>query len=232
MTRFYNWLLPHPLLTLLLAVVWTLLQNDVSAGMVVFGVILGIIIPRMTSIWWPDLPKGFHIGKMFSYCLIVMWDILVANIQVAWIVLSVPNAKLKPAWIAIPLKLRQPEAITLLAGTITLTPGPCPVTCPAKATACWCMCCTPMTPTPFWKTSKPATNVGWRRFLYDCCCGFTEFCADGHLCDTGLGADPVDGAAGDRPDPGGPHSGARHDGYQRIGVGRPAGHLSRCADLL
>lgn len=123
MTRFYNWLLPHPLLTLLLAVVWTMLQNDVSAGMVVFGVILGIIIPRMTSIWWPDLPKGFHIGKMFSYCLIVMWDILVANIQVAWIVLSVPNAKLKPAWIAVPLKLRQPEAITLLAGTITLTPG-------------------------------------------------------------------------------------------------------------
>lgn len=123
MSRIYNWLLPHPLLTLLLAVVWTFLQNDVSLGMIVFGIVLGIIIPRMTSIWWPDLPQGFHLAKMFSYCLIVMWDILVANIQVAWIVLSVPNARLKPAWIAVPLNLRQPEAITLLAGTITLTPG-------------------------------------------------------------------------------------------------------------
>lgn len=123
MARAYHWLLPHPFLTLLLAVVWTLLQNDVSAGMIVFGIILGIIIPRMTSIWWPDQPQGFHLGKMFSYSLIVMWDILVANIEVAWIVLTVPNAKLKPAWIVVPLELRQPEAITMLAGTITLTPG-------------------------------------------------------------------------------------------------------------
>lgn len=123
MVRAYRWLLPHPLLTLTLAVVWTLLQNDVSAGMVVFGIILGIIIPRITAIWWPDTPKGFRLGKMITYSGIVLWDIIVANLQVAWIVLTVPNAKLKPAWIAVPLDLKQPEAITVLAGTITLTPG-------------------------------------------------------------------------------------------------------------
>ncbi len=123
MARAYHWLLPHPFLTLLLAAVWVLLQNQVSAGMVVFGIILGIIIPRMTSIWWPDTPQGFRLGKMMSYTVIVMWDILVANVQVAWIVLTVPNSKLKPAWVVVPLELRQPEAITVLAGTITLTPG-------------------------------------------------------------------------------------------------------------
>lgn len=123
MARAYHWLLPHPLLTLLLALVWILLQNEFSAGMAVFGVILGIVIPRMTSIWWPDTPKIFNLGKMVSYGLIVIWDIMVANVQVAWIVLSVPNAKLRPAWIVVPLDLRQPEAITVLAGTITLTPG-------------------------------------------------------------------------------------------------------------
>jgi multicomponent K+:H+ antiporter subunit E len=123
MVRAFRWLLPHPLLTLILAIVWTLLQNEISAGMVVFGVILGIIIPWITSIWWPDRPDGIRLGKMISYSLIVLWDILVANVQVAWIVLTVPNAKLKPAWIAIPLELKQPEAITVLAGTITLTPG-------------------------------------------------------------------------------------------------------------
>ncbi|WP_108484129.1 Na+/H+ antiporter subunit E [Oceaniglobus ichthyenteri] len=123
MTRAFYWLMPHPYLTLLLTVVWVILQNEVSAGMVVFGIILGIIIPRATAIWWPDTPKGFSLGKMTTYSLMVLWDILVANIQVAWIVLSVPNAKLNPAWIIIPLDLRQPEAITVLAGTITLTPG-------------------------------------------------------------------------------------------------------------
>lgn len=123
MARAVHWLVPHPYLTLLLAVVWMLLQNDLSAGMAVFGIILGIVIPRITSIWWPDTPKAFHLGKMMTYSLMVMWDIMVANIEVAWIVISVPNSKLKPAWVVVPLDLRQPEAITLLAGTITLTPG-------------------------------------------------------------------------------------------------------------
>jgi multicomponent K+:H+ antiporter subunit E len=110
-------------LTLLLALVWIILQNGFSAGMAVFGLILGIIIPRVSAAFWPERPGGFRAGKMLSYALMVMWDIMVANIQVAWIVLTVPNSKLKPAWIIIPLDLRQPEAITLLAGTITLTPG-------------------------------------------------------------------------------------------------------------
>ncbi len=123
MSRAIRWLLPHPLLTLLLAVVWVLLQNEVTAGMIVFGIILGIIIPSGTSIWWPDTPQGFRMGKMISYSFMVIWDIMVANVQVAWIVLTVPNAKLKPAWIVVPLDLLQPEAITVLAGTITLTPG-------------------------------------------------------------------------------------------------------------
>ncbi len=123
MARAFSWLMPHPLLTLILTVVWMLLQNEISAGMIVFGLILGIIIPWGTSIWWPDTPKGFRPVKMVRYSLIVLWDIIVANIEVAWIVLTVPAAKLKPAWIVVPLKLREPEAITLLAGTITLTPG-------------------------------------------------------------------------------------------------------------
>ena len=89
LTRAYRWLLPHPLLTVVLAIVWVLLQNDVSAGMVVFGILLGIIIPWMTSVWWPDTPKGFRMGKMIIYTFIVVWDIIVANIQVAWIVFFV-----------------------------------------------------------------------------------------------------------------------------------------------
>jgi len=123
MKKAVRWLLPHPLLTLLLAVVWILLQNEVSAGMVVFGIILGVIIPWGTSVWWPDQPSGFRIGRMILYTFMVIWDIMVANVQVAWIVLTKPNSKLRPAWIVVPLELVQPEAITVLAGTITLTPG-------------------------------------------------------------------------------------------------------------
>ena len=111
MTRALNWIFPHPLLTVMLAVVWIMLQNEFSAGMAVFGVILGIIITKITAIWWPERPGGMRVGKMLSYMLIVIWDILVANIQVAWIVLTKPNSKLRPAWIVVSLDLRQPEAI-------------------------------------------------------------------------------------------------------------------------
>lgn len=123
MNRTFNWLFPHPLLTLLIAVVWIILQNQFSWGMAVFGLILGIIITRITAVWWPERPGGIAVGKFLSYAMIVLWDIIVANIQVAWIVLTKPNSKLKPAWIVVPLDLREPEAITILAGTITLTPG-------------------------------------------------------------------------------------------------------------
>lgn len=123
MRRAYRWLLPHPLLTLLLTAVWILLQNEFSSGMFVFGLILGIVIPRLTAQFWPDRPVAFNVGRMITYMFIVIWDIMVANIQVAWIVLTRPNSKLRPAWIVVPLDLRQPEAITVLAGTITLTPG-------------------------------------------------------------------------------------------------------------
>ncbi len=123
MIRLLRWLFPHPFLTVLLVVVWLLLQNTVSAGMVVFGLILGIIMPQTTAAFWPERPGGVRVGKLFVYGSIVIWDIVVANVKVAWVVLTVPNSKLKPAWIVIPLDLRQPEAITVLAGTITLTPG-------------------------------------------------------------------------------------------------------------
>ncbi|SLN54554.1 Na(+)/H(+) antiporter subunit E1 [Roseovarius litorisediminis] len=123
MVKAFRWLLPHPFLTILLTAVWVLLQNNVSTGMVVFGLILGVIIPRITAVWWPDRPRGFRFGRMIPYVLLVIWDILVANVQVAWIVLTRPNDKLRPAWVVIPLELRQPEAISILAGTITLTPG-------------------------------------------------------------------------------------------------------------
>lgn len=121
--RAYRWLMPHPFLTLLLAVVWTLLQNQVSSGMVVFGVILGIIIPKLTAAWWPDRPQRFRLRKMIAYSIMVLWDIMVANVEVAWIVLTRSNAKLRPAWVVIPLDVKSPEAISILAGTITLTPG-------------------------------------------------------------------------------------------------------------
>ncbi|MFN6979963.1 MAG: Na+/H+ antiporter subunit E [Gemmobacter sp.] len=116
-------ILPHPWLTLLLTAVWVMLMNEFGPGNLVFGLILGILVPLATAAYWPDRPMLVRPVKFALYVLLVLWDIVVANFIVARIVLFMPNANLRPAWITVPLDLRAPEAITLLAGTITMTPG-------------------------------------------------------------------------------------------------------------
>ena len=116
-------LLPHPLLTALLTVVWMLLNNSATLGQFVMGLILGLIIPVITAAYWPDRPVLKKPMNIIGYVLIVMYDIVKSNIDVALIVLFKSNAARSPAWITVPLDLKSPEAITVLAGTITMTPG-------------------------------------------------------------------------------------------------------------
>ncbi|MDA0721062.1 MAG: Na+/H+ antiporter subunit E [Proteobacteria bacterium] len=116
-------LLPHPLLTLLLVAVWQMLVNYVSLGTLVFGLILGILIPLLTAPYWPDRPRLKNPAMIVEFILIVLWDIVVANVSVAKIILFKRNEDMRPTWVTVPLDLRSPEAITVLAGTITMTPG-------------------------------------------------------------------------------------------------------------
>lgn len=114
---------PHPLLSVALTLIWLLLNNSVSAGGLLVGLILGIAIPRLTGSFWPDRPGIQHYGKIVAYVLLVVWDIVVANLQVARIILFRPVASLHTRWVCVPLTLTSPEAIAVLAGTITMTPG-------------------------------------------------------------------------------------------------------------
>ena len=116
-------LLPHPWLTALLTLVWMLLANAVSLNSLVFGLCLGLIIPIFTAPYWPKRPSLHSPLRVAEYVLVVIWDIFVANVVVAAKILFKSNAAMRPIWVAIPLELRTPEAITVLAGTITLTPG-------------------------------------------------------------------------------------------------------------
>jgi len=116
-------LFPHPYLSLTLVGLWFLLVNETSLGSLVMALVLGTLIPLLTSAWWPDRPRIHRPWGLVSYVLIVLWDVIVANFQVAWIILFMPRAKIRSAWITVPLDLTSPEAISLLAGTITMTPG-------------------------------------------------------------------------------------------------------------
>lgn len=116
-------LLPHPFLTLTIVVFWILLVNEVSAGHVVLGLILGILLAKFTSVYWPDQVRLRSPAAIAGYILIVLWDICVSNVQVAYLVLFRRADTLRSRFITVPLDLRTPEAVSVLAGTITMTPG-------------------------------------------------------------------------------------------------------------
>lgn len=116
-------LVPHPLLSVSLLLVWLALVNTVSLGNVLLGGFLGLVVPMMTAAYWPRRARLRRPLAVIEYVVIVIWDIVVANVQVALIILFKPNRIIHSAWICVPLELTSPEAITVLAGTITMTPG-------------------------------------------------------------------------------------------------------------
>jgi len=116
-------LFPHPYLSLTLVILWLLLANGVTLGNLILALVLATLIPLLTSSWWPIRPRIRRPFGLLVYGLIVLWDVIVANFQVARIILFMPRAKIRSAWIVVPLELTSPEAISLLAGTISMTPG-------------------------------------------------------------------------------------------------------------
>lgn len=116
-------ILPHPILTLAVAVVWILLVNEISVGVVLLGLVLGILIPIFTSPYWPGRPRIRRPFAILGYLGIVVWDIVVSNVQVAYLVLFRKGSSLRSRFVTVPLDLKTPEAITVLVGTITMTPG-------------------------------------------------------------------------------------------------------------
>lgn len=114
---------PHPYLTTLLTAVWLMLANAYTPTSLAFGLLLGIVIPMLTAPYWVDRPSIRNPAMIVEYIVVVLYDIVVANITVARIVLFMRNENMRPAWITVPLELSSPEAITVLAGTITMTPG-------------------------------------------------------------------------------------------------------------
>ena len=115
-------LLPHPWLSLVLLIIWLLIMNSFSAGTWLLGLFLAWGIPQLTKVFWPDPPVLHRPLVLLRFALRVLVDIGIANMDVARLVLG-PNRNLGPAFIEYPLELTHDFAISMLASTISLTPG-------------------------------------------------------------------------------------------------------------
>ncbi|WKA30403.1 Na+/H+ antiporter subunit E [Bradyrhizobium roseum] len=116
-------LLLHPFLIGVLTLVWVLLVNDFSWQAVISGMLIGFVIASFTSPYWPERLKVRNPLAIVDYLAVVLWDIIVSNVQVAYLVLFRRGDSLRSQFVIVPLALESPEAIATLAGTITMTPG-------------------------------------------------------------------------------------------------------------
>lgn len=113
---------PHPLLSLTLLLIWLLLNNSIGPGNLLLGTLLALGLSRLTANFWPERPRLRKPIKLLAYLVQLFVDILIANLQVAFLILG-PRERLRPAFVELPLELTDPFAITVLASVISLTPG-------------------------------------------------------------------------------------------------------------
>lgn len=120
MTRF-AWL-PHPGLTLLLTAMWLAMANQVSLGQLVLGLFLGWVIPLLVGRYLIFVPRIRKPLQLCRFVIRVFWDIVVANLNVARLVLG-SKARLNPAFVEVPMAIEDEFLLATLACIISLTPG-------------------------------------------------------------------------------------------------------------
>ena len=115
-------ILPAPVASLLLAVFWLLLVNEVSAAQVVLGILLGLALPLISRRLHAARPVLRRPAVALELAALFAYDIVVANLVVARAVLG-PMSRIRPRFVRVPLEIQDPAAAMLLAGMVTLTPG-------------------------------------------------------------------------------------------------------------
>ena len=120
------------ILNLILAIVWTLLNNDPGVVTFIFGFVLGFILlflfqpARFMHKKVKESHASNYFKRMLSFFRFSLWffvEFLKANLNVAIKVLSCPNHQLHPHILKVGVKDLTSFEIVFLAQCITITPG-------------------------------------------------------------------------------------------------------------
>ncbi|MGI5307988.1 Na+/H+ antiporter subunit E [Rheinheimera sp. WS51] len=118
----HNRLLPSPFTSLVLFTVWLLLNQSLAPIHLFFAVILAVVLPLITTKFRDKQPRIKKPLLVARYMLRVLGDIVAANLEVAVIILG-PRHKLKPAFVRVPIDIHHSLPLTILANTVSMTPG-------------------------------------------------------------------------------------------------------------
>lgn len=116
--------LPYPLMTAALIVLWLTLTGSTSLGQILLGTIVALVASWTMTYLRPEDVRIKFSAAIPRLLLIVLADIVRSNIAVARIILSArSNQERKWGFISVPLDLQNRYGLAALAVIITATPG-------------------------------------------------------------------------------------------------------------
>ncbi|ABI59941.1 Na+/H+ antiporter subunit E [Nitrosomonas eutropha] len=115
-------LFPYPLLVVSLVITWLMLAGF-SLNQFLLGLITALIAALGLAALSPVKPRFRRWDLLPKLFAIVFYDIVRSNIAVAGIILHGGKRIGKSSFMAIPLDLRDPTGLAILAVIITSTPG-------------------------------------------------------------------------------------------------------------
>jgi len=115
-------LLPHPLVSAATLAAWLLLNATLDPGHIVLATVLALCLPQLLADVLPNIRVARRPGLALRLTGTLLWDIVVANLQVARRILGSESA-IHPRFVWLPLDIANPHGIVTLAAMITMTPG-------------------------------------------------------------------------------------------------------------
>ncbi|MGO4386110.1 Na+/H+ antiporter subunit E [Microvirga sp. 2YAF29] len=118
-----SWLLPYPLLSAALLILWLLLNQTVSPGHIVLGAVIAVLASWVMAALRPDKPRIRRPGAALRLAGVVLVDILRSNLAVGRIIVRSREPGVNAGFMTIPLDMRSPQGLAVLSVIITSTPG-------------------------------------------------------------------------------------------------------------
>jgi len=118
-----SWLLPYPLLSAALLLLWLLLNQSVSVGQVILGSVIAVLASWGMAALRPEKPRIRRPGVALRLLGMVVADILRSNLAVGRIIVRSREPGVNAGFMTIPLDMRSRHGLAVLSIIITSTPG-------------------------------------------------------------------------------------------------------------
>lgn len=114
-------LIPHPLLVVVMLVFWLMLQKSLAPGQILLGLVVALGAGSAMGALMPERLIIRHPLLIMRLLYRIVTDVLASNLEVGRLVMS--GAQPRSGFLEVPLELRNPAGLAVLACIVTAVPG-------------------------------------------------------------------------------------------------------------